>query len=386
MPSEGFIETGVDKLVKLVENKKKISTVEAAKTLGVSPAVIDEWADFLEEEGIISIEYKLATTYLCERKLSKKEVVKKAKEFHGSKEAFIRKIETSISGIGKDTEGLEQLKEEFKKLKDDIGHDLEHVKDELKELEEYERLKKNIDKQMQKQQTDFKSRIKEMDKEMLKEKGKYKELLSDIEVEKIKIEEEKSDILSLKGQEAKLLGKLDDFKEMIKQIRKAILQEESKVDITEDHIKYLDKIATKVGDNIVKEREKIDPLVKETHIQEEQILETQEEIVKKVVQKRKEIAQNVEESTHAADKFKKFFEQKSEVEKLIKKVDQDKELLQQELAELIKKAHAFDLASKKSDVKKYITELNAKFKQIEKKREKFKKEINKLINLIKRNF
>ncbi len=64
MAGEGFIETGVDKLVKLVEAKKKISTSEAAKLLGASNAVIDVWADFLEEEGIISLEYKLATTYL----------------------------------------------------------------------------------------------------------------------------------------------------------------------------------------------------------------------------------------------------------------------------------------------------------------------------------
>ena len=43
------IETGVDKLVKLVAKEKKIELGEAAKQLGVSPTVVQEWADFLDE-------------------------------------------------------------------------------------------------------------------------------------------------------------------------------------------------------------------------------------------------------------------------------------------------------------------------------------------------
>jgi hypothetical protein len=45
------IETGVDRLVELVGQKKKISQEDASKELGVSVAVIQEWAEFLEEEG-----------------------------------------------------------------------------------------------------------------------------------------------------------------------------------------------------------------------------------------------------------------------------------------------------------------------------------------------
>ena len=90
--SNKTIETGVDKLVHLIEHKKRITVEDAAKSVGVSAIVIEEWADFLEEQGIISIEYKFAKTFLVERKLTKREVEKKTKEFHNTKEAFIRKI------------------------------------------------------------------------------------------------------------------------------------------------------------------------------------------------------------------------------------------------------------------------------------------------------
>jgi len=386
MSGDGFIETGVDKLVKLVETKKRISTTEAAKLLGVSPAVIDEWADFLEEEGIISIEYKLATTYLVERKLSKKEVVKKAKEFHGTKDAFIRKIETTIQGIDRDTSGLEELKDQFKGLKNEIGDDVNHVREELKELENYERLKKNIDKQMYQQQTEFRKRIEDMEKELFKEKSKYKEMIDDIEVEKIKLEEEKGELISLKDKETKLLQKLDDFKDIIKQIRDNIESEEKKVEITEDHIDYLEKVADKIKDRVGDQKKKLDPLIKESKEQEQNIVSMQDEVLKKVIEGRKKIKSDVEDSHKVAEKFKVFFSQKTQIDTMLAKVDKQRNDIKEELGDLIKKAHAFDLAAKSSNVKKYMTELNKKFKEIESKRNGFKRELDKLVAMIRRNF
>jgi len=386
MPEDSFIETGVDKLVRLVESKKKVSTTDAAKILGVSSAVIDEWADFLEEEGLISIEYKLATTYLVERKLSKKEVVKKAKEFHGTKDAFIRKIETTIHGIDRDTSGLEELKEQFQKLKKDIGDDLSNVKDELKELENYEKLKKNIDKQIYEQQKEFKKRITDMEKELFREKSKYKELVDDIDVEKIKLEEERSEVLSLKEQEHKLLKRLEDFSQTVKQIRDAIKEEEDKIDITEEHIGYLEKLSDKVKHNILKQREKLNPLAEESRKQEASIVTLQEEVLKKVIKGRKRIDSEVADSAKIAEHFRDFFEKKSQIDSLLQKIDNDKEGLEMELQTLIKRAQAFDLASKSSSVQKHMVELNSKFKEIEKKRSRFKGELDKLVRLVKRNF
>ena len=123
------IETGVDKLVNIVKERGRIALADAARELGVSTTVIQEWVDFLEEEGIISVQYKLTKPYLVERKLTKKEVESKAKEFAGKKEVFIRKAEVSLSFLEKQAEELKKVKGEFDKLKDELGLQLDTVKE-----------------------------------------------------------------------------------------------------------------------------------------------------------------------------------------------------------------------------------------------------------------
>ena len=98
------IETGVDKLVNLVNLKERIPSADAAKELGVSTAIVMEWADFLEEEGIIKVEYKFTKPFLVARKLAKKDVEEKAKEFSGKKDVFVRKAEVSLSFLERESE------------------------------------------------------------------------------------------------------------------------------------------------------------------------------------------------------------------------------------------------------------------------------------------
>ena len=119
--TNSIIETGVDKLVKLVKDSGRISMPDAAKQLGVSNEVVEEWADFLEEEGIVSIEHSLTKPYLVERKLTKIEVEKKEKEFTGKKDVFIRKAEVTVNLLGKEAEKLKGVKAEFDKIKKELG-------------------------------------------------------------------------------------------------------------------------------------------------------------------------------------------------------------------------------------------------------------------------
>ena len=82
----GTIRTGVDRLVELIERRKRISLKDAATELAVPRIVIEEWVNFLEEKEIIKIEYKLTTPYLVKKDVTTKDVEKKTKEFHGRKE------------------------------------------------------------------------------------------------------------------------------------------------------------------------------------------------------------------------------------------------------------------------------------------------------------
>jgi response regulator of citrate/malate metabolism len=53
------IETSIDNMLKLLEQKESISIEELAKELKVSEELIEEWAKILEEHQLVTIEYSL---------------------------------------------------------------------------------------------------------------------------------------------------------------------------------------------------------------------------------------------------------------------------------------------------------------------------------------
>lgn len=58
------IETGVDQLVSYLKFHEPTNINDLAKALNTTPKIIESWAEFLIEEKIIGIEYRLTTPYL----------------------------------------------------------------------------------------------------------------------------------------------------------------------------------------------------------------------------------------------------------------------------------------------------------------------------------
>ena len=74
------IETGIDKLMQLIKKNKSISITKASDELGIAKSLIQEWAEFLEIEGHVSIEYKMFVPYITQKLMSKKELTRQKKE------------------------------------------------------------------------------------------------------------------------------------------------------------------------------------------------------------------------------------------------------------------------------------------------------------------
>ncbi len=75
-PKPKSLTTAADDLLDIVKTEKEISFADAARKLNVSPHTIEAWATFLEEDGILSVKYKMTTPYLtlpAARKAAKKE-------------------------------------------------------------------------------------------------------------------------------------------------------------------------------------------------------------------------------------------------------------------------------------------------------------------------
>ena len=59
-----IIRTRADELLKLVKQKGELSFEDAAKALNVSSSTVESWANFLEEEKILSIKYNFTTPFI----------------------------------------------------------------------------------------------------------------------------------------------------------------------------------------------------------------------------------------------------------------------------------------------------------------------------------
>lgn len=378
------IKTGVDRLVSLIKEKKRISVPQAAKELGVSPVVVEEWADFLEEDDVISIDYKFATPWLIEKKLKKEEITKKVKEFHGKKEVIVRKSESLLSFLDKEGKDITKIREEFRKIKEDIHAETGNVEKEVKELERYEELKKKVDDQVKKQDQAFADKIKKMDGQIIRAQKKYSEVLKEIGAEEkiIKTERLKTDSIRkteevLKQKIKKIEGAIDKFKQKIK-------SEDIHIEDLESHIKKLKELAENTKESINLQKKKIMPMAKESKEYEKKVLQSQKEILKKVFGRGKIIKRNIAKGKRLSDKFKEFFEKKMETANLMEKINDDRNSLKKELNEFIARAKAFSISSESTDIQKQIDMMEKKFKEIDSKKNIFEKEISKLSSLIKK--
>jgi len=382
MVQDLLLKTGVDRLVSLIKEKKRISVPQAAKELGVSPVVVEEWADFLEEESIISTDYKFATLWLIERKLTKKDVEEKVKSFHGKKEIIVRKADSLSNFLDKNGDDISRIRKEFKSIKDNIHAEAGNVRKELKELERYEELKKNIDDQVKVQDQQFTDKIKEMDRQIITAQKKYEDILRKIGVEEKTLRTEKIKEISIKKSEKTLKQNLEKINKIINHLNERLKLQDTSIENSGSHIENMKKLAESTKKTLTEQKNKMLSLANESKEHEKKILSSQQEILKKVFERGRIIKKNTNESKILSDHFKKFFEKKMEAEKLLNKIDDERNNLKKELNDLISKARAFTISSQSTDVEKHVKLFEKKIKDIDKKKDFFEKEIKNLCSLI----
>jgi chromosome segregation ATPase len=377
------IETGVDKLVKLINKEKKIELGEAAKQLGVAPAVVQEWADFLEEEGLVETQFSLSKTFLVEKRLSKVEVEKKGKEYESKREAFTRKVDSTLKQLENETEDFESIKKQYYALKDQIGDQIDAVKDEIDQLRHYEELKKNIDQDILRQKVDYQKNLDEIHLRVVSEEKRYQKLLEEIAQETAKLKAERSEFGDIKREEEELMKRIEALQEIMKSVSGRLTSQTQAVGVHEERLMRLRELAERLQKELAEKKEKeIDPLLKISKDQEQRVMRIQDEIVAKIKARRDSMQSFQSEADDVAKRFGDFFQRRAKTEEKLKELDKSKSEMKEELNELIRKAKAFDLAAKGADTNAHIKELEGKFKSFDDKRSSFAQQLEKLKSII----
>ena len=380
---DSVLQTKVDQLVSLIKETKKISAGEAAKSIGVPQEIILDWAEFLEKEGIIKIQYKLATPYLIHNTLSQEDIENKAKEFHAEKESIQRKAEASLFSIEKQSQAFDNMKQEFKALKNEFGQEMQGVKSELEEFKKYDEFKRDIDNEMMKHQHEFKNQLNKVREDIQKEQQKYKEILDGIETEENLIKKEQNGINEIEQSKEELKSKLNELKQIINKYEGVTNNKNKEIDNSKKKLERLENQAEDLKKDIKKKKKKLlVPLQDKSKEYEDKVSGLQQRVLKKVLDQRKEIDQNLKKAEEAASRFQEFFNKHSEASQLLDKLEKDRTQLKKDYQELFQKTKAFKLATNSNDSATDPTELKKKLEELEKHKSSFESKFKKLYDLI----
>ena len=133
-----LISTGVDGLIRLVKERGRVEIGAAAKELKLPARTAEDWAHVLEEEGIITVEYKLTKVYLVWRTPEVKEVEQKREKLEEKATDTREEIEQLLTRVEEGGKSLSAMQEDIANLttRPMSASDADSLKRELSSLQE----------------------------------------------------------------------------------------------------------------------------------------------------------------------------------------------------------------------------------------------------------
>ncbi len=383
---KSVIETGVDKLVALVNERKRISVKDAAKELGVSVASVEDWADFLEEEGIISIETQLATVYLVERRLGKKELIEKLEQVKGEKEDFCRRVESSVNVLQRDIEETKRIDVEFSKIRTMLEDNFSKLSKKLQKLEDFKMSHREIEEKHTELESDYSKKIRALEGQLSEDQKKYHDIMSSIENEMTELKKEQEMICSMKASEKQLESKVAEINHFINQVKTEIDKSNRQLAVDEERIKRSSEIAKKIKEDIAANSKELDQVSLQLAASHKELGRMESEFMKDLEKMGSGDLEKIgpyKEGKELVDKVKTFFSQTKEVDDLIKKAEVEETELKNEYEKLTRKVAAFTAVTSVPDINKEMSELSAELQAIETKKSMLGAHLKKLRNVMR---
>ncbi len=229
--AEPVTTTSIDALVEYLKNHGETDSTTLAHALGVSDALIGEWANVLEKSNIVKISYRAAKMYVSPLAISKEGVSTLEHNVEIKKENIINEVNTQLNAINQLNERLDSLnkfvsggeaifKSKMGPLKRQLD-DLHNVANEAeKRYEDIKRSKNEVDKiaeTLNKEVMGLKERAESI--EHFELSGGAERLLEDMN-KKLKLMEAISEDTRKKSEEA-----INDYRKRINEVANEIKEE-----------------------------------------------------------------------------------------------------------------------------------------------------------------
>jgi chromosome segregation ATPase len=382
MGSEFKLTTGIDRLVQLIKERKSISVNQAVKELGVSVALIEEWANFLEEEGIIDFDYRLSGTLLVEREITEKDIIKKEKTLEKKKKILSKDIKSNISVIEKHSDGIDNLKDEFDKYMKIIKQDFEHIREDITLLHKLEESHDTLNQEIHDQDFYFKLRIKQIDEKLSKESKKYNTILSDITKKEKEIKLKEKKLIELDKHHQEIWEKLNHVEESARRLSKSITKKDQEIVSEITNITLLKKQIDFLHNEVIEQKHMMDELIKNRSVKEKEIVSVMENIKNKISFQKKDVTKSKQDFRKIENKLSDFMIKKQKLKVELANADMNTKTLQKEMNDVIQDARRLDMLTNSANISKFSKEISKQFKELDQKRNKAKKDYKKLTDLL----
>ena len=378
------IKTGADKLVEIIQDAKKISLDDAAKALGVSKDLVLEWAEFLDKEKLISINYSFSKVFFTERTMSSREIKESAKEIVHEKDAFISKIEYALASLEKESVNFNEIKKKFNDVQKGVKDELKVVETEISELEKYNVLKGNVDKDIEAQKKSFNNELKQLTVELNDKEEEYVKLYSKVIKEKEEIEEHKQRLLDIQKSQEEISMSIKSASAVLSKLNEDAYAEsrllKTKIKQFDDLKKDFDQLSKDV---LTDKTKKIESMSNSLNKEADAISKTQEKLLADARAKVAKLDNYDAVSKKLKDSFEGFFNKLLKISKKIDEIDVDKESLNKNLLILRDKARAFKVMDSSNSLKKQAQELELQIKKQEEAKTKLLGKIRSLLDDLK---
>lgn len=385
------IKTCADKLIDLIHNIKRISLEDAAKSLGANKELVQEWAELLEKEKLISIDYSFSKTFLTERKATKKEIKTSAKDVVFEKDVFVNKVEYAIASLSKEATNFNEIKKKFNSLHGKVKNEVKTIEKEISELEKYDQLKTNIDKEIEKQKEEYQKEVEILNKDIEIHKSKFDNLNINILKKKEEITTHKEKIQDLDSSREDIEKSLknayqfiDYSKIAITKLEKDLKNHEKTIKIKQDSLNEMIFELDKLSDRLIKEKKKkIETLEKTISKSSEKIINSQDTLLRNARAKTAKLQNYERLNQKIREGSKGFFEKTIKISKKIEEIDKEKEELRNNLKNLYEKTKSFNILCSNSELKEQTKEIENEIKKQEESKKKFANKIKSLLNDLK---
>ncbi len=378
------ITTGVDKLVQLVSEEKKITLDQAAKQLSVGKDTVREWSEFLEKEGFITIKYRFSTVWLEEYKISEKQALNIGKELVSEKDILRRKVDVAISRLQNEANALSDIKSNFNKIQSEIQGEVSRIKEDLKTLDRFDGLKQNLENTIQAQKKDYTSDIESIKKDVDKNGKQYEDIEKQLKNQSDKLESHKKKLSELLSNKKELDSYIDQVTQLTAQLQSKskeyyleILRSQKEVEKTQSQIESLSQTLTRDKDK------QLYSLIERIQNDKQKVNEEQDELLKTVKEKSDDINTRTQNSKKLFDEFKKYFSKQTKLELELDELMKEKDELIKLFTSLRDKLIAFEVVKNTPEVRGKLTELQSALESYEKRRVWMRKKIESLLSFIK---